>query len=101
MTKYRFTSAALSELAEATLHYEQEESGLGTIFLGEISAAVERILRFPHAWHHCTHEQGVAELIVFHSACFIRFANHNLTSPCTSLIIILLTIGGDRLRQGP
>ena len=51
MTKYRFTSAALSELREATLYYEQKENGLGTSFLDEIDAAVERILRFPHAWH--------------------------------------------------
>ncbi|PYS23083.1 MAG: plasmid stabilization protein [Acidobacteria bacterium] len=51
MTKYRLTSAALSELTEATLHYEQEEGGLGTIFLSEIDATVERIVRFPRAWH--------------------------------------------------
>lgn len=51
MTKYRFTSAALSELREATLYYEENESGLGLRFLDEIDAAVDRILRFPHAWH--------------------------------------------------
>ena len=51
MRKYRFTSAALSELKEATLYYEKKENGLGTTFLDEIDAAVERILRFPHAWH--------------------------------------------------
>jgi plasmid stabilization system protein ParE len=51
MTKYRFTSAALSELTEATLHYEQEKGGLGTVFLNEIDAIVERIVRFPRAWH--------------------------------------------------
>jgi plasmid stabilization system protein ParE len=49
MTRYRFTSAALSELKEATLYYEKE-NGLGTAFLDEIDATVERILRFPHAW---------------------------------------------------
>ena len=51
MTEYRFTSAALSELREATLCYEKEEKGLGLIFLDEIDATVERILCFPHAWH--------------------------------------------------
>jgi plasmid stabilization system protein ParE len=51
MTKYRFTSAALFELAEATLHYEQKENGLGVTFLDEVDAALERILRFPQAWH--------------------------------------------------
>jgi plasmid stabilization system protein ParE len=51
MTKYRFTSAALSELQEATLYYEQQEKGLGVKFLDEIEAAIDRILRFPRAWH--------------------------------------------------
>ena len=51
MTKYRFTSAALSELREATLYYEQQERGLGLRFLAEIDDAVDRILRFPNAWH--------------------------------------------------
>ena len=51
MTKYRFTSAALSELREAVLYYEQKERGLGARFLDEIDAAVDRILRFPRAWH--------------------------------------------------
>src|SRR5690242_2332261 len=51
MTKYRFTSTALSELQEATLYYEQQEKGLGVKFLDEIDDAVNRILRFPNAWH--------------------------------------------------
>jgi len=51
MTKYRFTSAALFELKESALYYEQKENGLGTIFLNEIDATVERILRFPRSWH--------------------------------------------------
>jgi plasmid stabilization system protein ParE len=51
MTKYRFTSAALSELKEATLYYEDKELGLGRGFLSEIDSAVNRILRFPYAWH--------------------------------------------------
>ncbi len=51
MTKFRFTSASLSELKEATLYYQQKENGLGTAFLDEIDATLERILRFPLAWH--------------------------------------------------
>jgi plasmid stabilization system protein ParE len=51
MTKYRFTSAALSELKEAVVYYEREEAGLGLRFLDEIDSAVNRILRFPYAWH--------------------------------------------------
>lgn len=39
MKKYRLTSAALSELEEATLYYEKE-NGLGTVFLDEIGATV-------------------------------------------------------------
>lgn len=48
---YRFTSAALTELKDATLYYEDKENGLGLVFLDEIDAAIERILRFPEAWH--------------------------------------------------
>jgi plasmid stabilization system protein ParE len=51
MTKYRLASAALSELREATLYYERKESGLGLKFLDEIDDTVDRILRFPRAWH--------------------------------------------------
>ena len=51
MTKYRFTSAALAELREATLYYERNEPGLGLEFLDEINDTVNRILRFPRAWH--------------------------------------------------
>ena len=45
MTKYRFTSAALSELREATLYYEQREKGLGVKFLDEIDDTIDRIRR--------------------------------------------------------
>jgi hypothetical protein len=51
MTKLRFTSAALAELKEATLNYEDKENGLGQIFLEEINATVARIWSNPHAWH--------------------------------------------------
>jgi len=51
MTQYRFTSAALTELREATLYYERRENGLGAAFLEEIDATVNRILRHPTAWH--------------------------------------------------
>lgn len=51
MTTYRFTSAALPELKEAMTYYEREQPGLGLAFLNEIDSAVNRILRFPHAWH--------------------------------------------------
>lgn len=51
MIRYRFTSAALTELRQATVYYEQRENGLGTIFLDEIDATVDRILRHPTAWH--------------------------------------------------
>jgi hypothetical protein len=47
MTKYRFTSAALTELRQAILYYEQRENGLGSAFLDEIEATLNRILRHP------------------------------------------------------
>lgn len=51
MTQYRFTSAALTELTQATVYYEQRENGLGTAFLNEIESTLERILQHPTAWH--------------------------------------------------
>jgi hypothetical protein len=51
MNRYRFTSAALTELRQATLYYEQREKDLGTAFLYEIEATLSRILEHPHAWH--------------------------------------------------
>jgi plasmid stabilization system protein ParE len=51
MTQYRFTSAALKELTQAILYYEQRENGLGTAFLDEIEATLDRILQHPSAWH--------------------------------------------------
>ena len=47
MKRYRFTSAALTELRQATLYYERRENGLGTAFLDEIEATVSRILQHP------------------------------------------------------
>lgn len=41
--QYRFTSAALTELTQATLYYEQRENGLGTAFLDEVDATLNRI----------------------------------------------------------
>ena len=51
MTPYRFTASALTELTRATLYYEQRENGLGTAFLNEIEATLNRILQYPTAWH--------------------------------------------------
>ena len=51
MTNYRFTASALGELTLATVHYEEEENGLGAIFLDEVDATVARILTNPQAWH--------------------------------------------------
>ena len=36
MTTYRSRSAALTELRQATLYYENRENGLGVVFLNEI-----------------------------------------------------------------
>ena len=51
MTRFRFTSSALTELAQAILYYEQRENGLGAAFLNEIEATLNRVLRNPAAWH--------------------------------------------------
>ena len=65
MTQYRFTSAALTELRRAIVHYEQRENGLGTAFLDEIEATLSRILHHPAAWHPLSPRTRRFELIAF------------------------------------
>ena len=71
MTKYRFTSAALSELKEATLHYERSEPGLGLKFLDEIDDTVNRILGFRARGIRCQQDLGGVEPTGFRLGCFI------------------------------
>ena len=47
----RFLEVAQQELDEAIAHYNAEMPGLGDAFLLEILAAIDRIRRFPRAWH--------------------------------------------------
>jgi len=49
MQRFRTEPEASVELAEAALWYEQQRSGLGIEFLGEIDAALDFISRFPQA----------------------------------------------------
>ena len=65
MTRYRFTSPALTELAQAILYYEQRENGLGTAFLNEILIAFYRIQPLGTS---CPHEQDAVELTAFRLA---------------------------------
>jgi len=65
MTQYRFTSAALTELTQTILYYEQRENGLGTAFLNEIEATLERILQHPTAGIRCHYERDDVELTGF------------------------------------
>jgi len=73
MTKYRFTSAALFELAEATLHYEQKENGLGVTFLDEVHAALGEFSVFRRPGIHYRRALGAVALTAFPLDCFIRF----------------------------
>ncbi|MGH8674426.1 MAG: type II toxin-antitoxin system RelE/ParE family toxin [Burkholderiales bacterium] len=47
----RFLEVAQQELDDAVSHYNRESTGLGDAFLLETVAAIERIRRFPDAWH--------------------------------------------------
>lgn len=59
MTRYRFTSSALTELGQAILYYEQRENGLGAAFLNEIEATLNRVLQNPAAWHQLSDLQDL------------------------------------------
>ena len=47
----RLLGVAQQELDEAIAHYSGESPGLGDAFLLETVAAIDRIRRFPEAWH--------------------------------------------------
>lgn len=46
---YRFLSPALTELGEAAEFYEDRVAGLGSDFIGEVDAAIDRMRRFPES----------------------------------------------------
>jgi len=47
----RLLEVAQQELDEAVSHYDSQSPGLGNAFLLESVAAIDRIRRFPEAWH--------------------------------------------------
>ncbi len=49
--KIEFLDKAQSELDESIEYYNNEVEGLGGEFLQEVLNAIERIARFPTAWH--------------------------------------------------
>lgn len=49
--KIRFLEVAQQELDEAVAYYNAEVAGLGEAFLLEALSALDRIQRFPDAWH--------------------------------------------------
>lgn len=50
----RVLEVAQQELDEAVSYYNSQVPGLGDAFLLETVAAIERIRRFPNAWHPLT-----------------------------------------------
>jgi len=53
-TKIRFLEIARDELDDAVAFYEHESPGLGKAFITEVLNALERIGRYPRAWHRCS-----------------------------------------------
>jgi toxin ParE2 len=49
--KVRVLEVAQQELDEAISYYDGQVAGLGSAFMLEIVAAIERIRKFPGAWH--------------------------------------------------
>jgi toxin ParE2 len=50
----RFLEIAEIELDEAIQYYNYEVAGLGDGFLTEVLDTLDRIARFPEAWHPCS-----------------------------------------------
>jgi hypothetical protein len=73
MTNYRFTSAELSELKEATLYYEGKEFGLGRGFWMKSARRSIESCAFHTPGIRYQRGPGVAEHIDFLLGCSIRF----------------------------
>ncbi len=52
--RIRFLEIAQIELDEAIHYYNSEVPGLGQDFLSEVLNALDRIGKFPEAWHLCS-----------------------------------------------
>ncbi len=52
--KINFLNIAQMELDDAVEYYNFEVPGLGETFLAEVLNALDRIARFPEAWHPCS-----------------------------------------------
>ena len=52
--RIRFLEIAKIELDEAIQYYNHEAHGLGEDFLSEVLKVLNRIAKFPHAWHTCS-----------------------------------------------
>jgi hypothetical protein len=81
--RIRFLEIAEIELDEAVRFYNHELPGLGNEFLIEITQTLDRIARFPEAWHPCSNERGDVKPVAFLMALFtdIRKARYWLPSP--------------------
>lgn len=52
--RIRFLEIAKIELDEAIQYYNYEAHGLGEDFLSEVLKVLDRIAKFPDAWHTCS-----------------------------------------------
>jgi hypothetical protein len=52
--KIEFLQIARIELDDAIEYYNSEVTELGDAFLDEVLSALDRITRFPEAWHPCS-----------------------------------------------
>lgn len=52
--RIRFLEIAQIELDETIEYYNHEVSGLGEVFLAEVLKTLDRIGKFPNAWHPCS-----------------------------------------------
>ena len=52
--RIRFLEIAEIELDDAVKFYNHESPGLGDEFLTELMHALDRVARFPEAWHPCS-----------------------------------------------
>jgi plasmid stabilization system protein ParE len=78
----RVSPAARADISKAFLHYEAARPGLGTEFVGNIDAAIEKIGRNPLAYRKIFRENRRCNVDRFPYALYFRVKNDVVVVAC-------------------
>ncbi|SRR6266566_3038537 len=76
--KIQFLEIAQKELDDAVSYYNQESGGVGDRFLAEVLNALDRIAKFPEAWHPCSNRTRRCLIKRFPYGIIYRHSNDDI-----------------------